>query len=160
MLLWTPPHFWALALLLERRYAAADVPMLPVVRGTRRTAAQVLVYSVALTVLTLVPAALGTFGVVYLVTAVVLGLTLCALAVRLWRRPRPAAASALFHFSLLYLALLFAAVAIDAACGSAKRSGRTRPRRSARPASGGSAGRSRRRNSPIPPRPPKRRSRT
>ena len=72
-------------------------------------------YSVALTLLTLVPAALGTFGVVYLVTAVVLGLTLCALAVRLWRRPRPAAASALFHFSLLYLALLFAAVAIDAA---------------------------------------------
>jgi protoheme IX farnesyltransferase len=115
VLLWTPPHFWALALLLERRYAAADVPMLPVVRGVAATAAQVLAYSVALTLLTLVPAALGTFGVVYLVTAVVLGLTLCALAVRLWRQPRPAAASALFHFSLLYLALLFAAVAIDAA---------------------------------------------
>jgi protoheme IX farnesyltransferase len=115
VLLWTPPHFWALALLLERRYAAADVPMLPVVRGTATTAAQVLGYSVALTLLTLVPAALGTFGVVYLAAALVLGLTLCALAVRLWRRPRPAAASALFHFSLLYLALLFVAVAIDAA---------------------------------------------
>ncbi len=114
VLLWTPPHFWALALLLERRYADADVPMLPVVRGPAATAAQVLAYSIALTLVTLVPALLGTFGVVYLVTAVVLGLTLCALAVRLRRRPRPAAASALFHFSLLYLALLFAAVAIDA----------------------------------------------
>ena len=115
VLLWTPPHFWALALLLERRYAAADVPMLPVVRGAAATAAQVLAYSLALTLLTLAPAVLGTFGVVYLVTAVVLGLTLCVLAVRLWRRATPAAASTLFHFSLLYLALLFAAVAIDAA---------------------------------------------
>jgi heme o synthase len=114
VLLWTPPHFWALALLLKRRYAAADVPMLPVVRGTGATAVQVLVYSIALTVLTLAPAVLGTFGVVYLVTAVGLGVTLCALAVRLWRTPTPAAASALFHFSLLYLALLFVAVAIDA----------------------------------------------
>ncbi len=115
VLLWTPPHFWALALLLERRYAAADVPMLPVVRGAAATAAQVLAYSVALTMLTLAPALSGTFGVVYLATAVCLGLTLAALAVRLWRRPTPAAASALFHFSLLYLALLFVAVAIDAA---------------------------------------------
>ncbi len=115
VLLWTPPHFWALALLLERRYAAADVPMLPVVRGAAATAAQVLAYSLALTLLTLAPAVIGTFGVVYFLTAVVLGLTLCVLAVRLWRRPTPAAASTLFHFSLLYLALLFAAVAIDAA---------------------------------------------
>ena len=115
VLLWTPPHFWALALLLAPQYAAARVPMLPVVRGARVTARQVLVYSLALVVVTLVPGVIGTFGVVYLAAAVVLGIVLCALAWRLWRENTPANAALMFHFSLLYLALLFVAVAIDAA---------------------------------------------
>jgi protoheme IX farnesyltransferase len=115
VLLWTPPHFWALALLLERHYAAAKVPMLPVVRGPRATARQVLAYSALLTGLTLVPGLLGTFGVAYLVCAAALGGALCVLAWRLWRERTPARAAVLFHFSLLYLALLFVAVAVDAA---------------------------------------------
>ena len=116
VLLWTPPHFWALALLLERR--ATRPPMCRCCRwcaGRRRPRYRCSATRSPSPCSRSLPAALGTFGVVYLVTAVVLGLTLCALAVRLWRDATPAAASALFHFSLLYLALLFAAVAIDAA---------------------------------------------
>jgi heme o synthase len=115
VLLWTPPHFWALSLLLARNYAAADVPMMPVVRGAAATARQILVYSVLLLTVTLVPGVVGTFGDVYLGAAAVLGTVLCALAVRLRRATNPASAALMFHFSLLYLALLFVAVAIDAA---------------------------------------------
>jgi protoheme IX farnesyltransferase len=115
VLLWTPPHFWALALLLVRHYAAADVPMMPVVRGPQATARLVFWYSIVLLAVTLVPAAIGTFGVVYLAGAAILGGVLCGLAWRLWRDSSPANAGLLFHYSLLYLALLFVAVAIDAA---------------------------------------------
>ncbi len=115
VLLWTPPHFWALALLLAPHYEAARVPMLPVVRGSRVTADYVLAYSVLLVALTLVPWVVGTFGAVYLAGAVGLGGALCVLAWRLWRATTPARAAVLFHYSLLYLALLFVAVAIDAA---------------------------------------------
>jgi heme o synthase len=115
VLLWTPPHFWALALLLTPGYAAAGVPMLPVVRGPKATASQVLLYSVGLVAFTLMPGLIGTFGVTYLAAAVVLGATLLVLSGRLWRTGGAARAAALFHFSLLYLALLFVAVAIDAA---------------------------------------------
>ncbi len=114
VLLWTPPHFWALALLLAPGYAAAGVPMLPVVRGARVTADQVLAYSLVLVVATLVPAVVGTFGLAYLVVAVALDSVLLWLAWRLRRDPVKARAGVLFHYSLLYLALLFAAVAIDA----------------------------------------------
>jgi protoheme IX farnesyltransferase len=114
VLLWTPPHFWALALLLAPRYEAAGVPMLPVVRGERATARLVLRYAVALVLTTLVPVATGTFGLAYLVAAVLLGALLLGLAARLRRDTVPARASLLFHYSLLYLALLFAAVALDA----------------------------------------------
>ena len=114
---WTPPHFWALALLLERHYEAACVPMLPVVSGTAATARAVLSYSVLLLATTLLPGVLGTFGVLYLFAAGVLGAVFLGLAWRLWRAATPARASALFHYSLLYLALLFAAVALDAAVG-------------------------------------------
>ena len=89
VLLWTPPHFWALALLLARHYAAADVPMMPVVRGAAATARQVLVYSVVLVAVTLVPGVVGTFGVVYLAAAALLGAVLCVLALRLWRATGP-----------------------------------------------------------------------
>jgi protoheme IX farnesyltransferase len=115
VLLWTPPHFWALALLLERHYAKAGVPMLPVVRGAAATARHVLGYSVLLGAFTLVPGLTGTFGIVYLVCAAALAVALCGLAGRLWRSPQRARAGLLFHFSLLYLALLFVAVAVDAA---------------------------------------------
>ena len=115
VLLWTPPHFWALALLLARHYAAADVPMMPVVRGAGATARLVFWYSIVLLAVTLVPGALGTFGVTYIAGAAILGAVLCVLAWRLWRDSSPARAALLFHYSLLYLALLFVAVAIDAA---------------------------------------------
>jgi heme o synthase len=115
VLLWTPPHFWALALLLEPHYRAARVPMMPVVRGARSTSTQVLIYSVALLAVTLVPGLIGTFGALYLAAAAVLGGALCVLAWRLWRNPNARNAGLLFHSSLLYLALLFVAVAVDAA---------------------------------------------
>jgi protoheme IX farnesyltransferase len=115
VLVWTPPHFWSLALLIAPGYAAAKVPMLPVVHGARATALQVLVYTVVLTAVTLVPGATGTFGPVYLAAAVALGGAFVALAWRLWRRTTSANAAVTFHYSLLYLALLFVAVAADAA---------------------------------------------
>jgi protoheme IX farnesyltransferase len=89
--------------------------MLPVVRGERTTAMQVLLYTLLLTAITLVPGLLGTFGPAYLVTAALLGAVFCALAWRLWRNRTAANAALTFHFSLLYLALLFVAVAVDAA---------------------------------------------
>jgi heme o synthase len=115
VLVWTPPHFWALALLLSPGYAAAKVPMLPVVRGARATSLQVLIYTLVLTAVTLVPGVIGTFGPVYLAAAAALGAGFSVLAWRLWRHTTPANAALTFHFSLLYLALLFAAVAVDAA---------------------------------------------
>jgi heme o synthase len=110
---WTPPHFWALALLIKRDYEAARIPMLPVVRGDRETARQVLLYTVLLVGLTLVPVLTGTFGVLYLFAALLLGGQFLRLALRLWRSTAPAQASALFHYSLAYLALLFVAMAAD-----------------------------------------------
>jgi protoheme IX farnesyltransferase len=113
--LWTPPHFWALALLIRENYAAARIPMLPVVRGTRATTRQIVLYSVVLVAVTLVPFAVGTFGIAYAVAALALGLAFLWLAERLRRSATPRHAALLFHYSLLYLALLFAAMAIDVA---------------------------------------------
>ena len=112
--LWTPPHFWALALLIRREYAAAKVPMLPVVRGEHGTARQILLYSVALVALTVAPVAWHVFGLVYLVAALVLGGVFLYLAWQLYRNTIPRRAALLFHYSLLYLALLFTAIATDA----------------------------------------------
>ena len=111
--LWTPPHFWALALRYRSDYARAGVPMLPVVRGEEETNRQILLYSLPLVAasLTLVP--LAGMGPLYLAAAVALGGGFVALAFRLWRHPRPQASRALFLYSLLYLALLFAAMGID-----------------------------------------------
>jgi protoheme IX farnesyltransferase len=111
--LWTPPHFWALALLIKRDYAAAGVPMLPVVRGERETVKRILLYTVALVAFTLAPALWGQFGVVYLVAAAALGAAFLALAWNLRRERTPARAALLFHYSLAYLALLFVAMAVD-----------------------------------------------
>jgi protoheme IX farnesyltransferase len=111
--LWTPPHFWALALLIRRDYAAARIPMLPVVRGTRETTRQILWYSGALVAATIAPFAWGPLGVVYLVVALALGGAFLWLALRLRRETTPRHAAVLFHFSLLYLAMLFAVMAVD-----------------------------------------------
>jgi protoheme IX farnesyltransferase len=112
--LWTPPHFWALALLIKRDYAAAGVPMLPVVRGEDETARQIMLYTVGLVAFTLAPALWGMFGLVYLVAAAALGAVFLWLAWRLRRERTPARAKILFHYSLAYLALLFVAMALDA----------------------------------------------
>jgi protoheme IX farnesyltransferase len=109
--LWTPPHFWALALMIKNAYAAAGVPMLPVVRGDRETARQILLYSLALVSFTIV---VGFWlGPVYTASAIVLGGGFVALAVLLRRDLSRTRALALFHYSLAYLALLFVAAAID-----------------------------------------------
>jgi heme o synthase len=110
---WTPPHFWALALLLKREYAAAGIPMLPVVRGERETARWILRYALVLGAASVLPFAWLDEGWLYLGAAVVLGACFVGLAVALRRAVTPARAARLFHFSLLYLALLFAALAID-----------------------------------------------
>ena len=111
--LWTPPHFWALALLIKRDYAAAGVPMLPVVRGERETARQIVLYTVGLVAFTLAPALWGQFGLVYLVSAAALGASFLWFAWRLKRERTPRRAALLFHYSLAYLALLFVAMAVD-----------------------------------------------
>jgi protoheme IX farnesyltransferase len=110
---WTPPHFWALALLIRRDYEAAHIPMLPVVRGESETTRQILLYSVVLVAVTLLPVLWWTLGVVYLASALALGGWFLLLAWRLRAEPTPARASGLFHYSLAYLALLFVAMAID-----------------------------------------------
>jgi protoheme IX farnesyltransferase len=112
---WTPPHFWALALLIREDYAEAGVPMLPVVRGERETTKQIALYSAVLVAVTASPFLWGTLGLPYLVAALVLGAIFFAFALRLRREATPHRAALLFHFSLLYLALLFAAMAADAA---------------------------------------------
>ena len=109
--LWTPPHFWALALMIKKAYAAAGVPMLPVVRGDRETARQILLYSIGLVAFTV---AVGLWlGPVYTVSAAILGAVLVGLAFLLRRDLSTARAQVLFHYSLAYLALLFVAAAID-----------------------------------------------
>jgi protoheme IX farnesyltransferase len=110
---WTPPHFWALALLIRDNYAKAGVPMLPVVRGERETVKEILLYTAALVAFTLAPALWGQFGLVYLVAAAALGAGFLGLAWNLRRERTPARAALLFHYSLAYLAALFVAMALD-----------------------------------------------
>ncbi|HEU0246435.1 MAG TPA: heme o synthase [Gaiellaceae bacterium] len=109
--LWTPPHFWALALMIKNAYAAAGVPMLPVVRGDRETARQIVLYTIAMVAFTI---AVGYWlGPLYTVAAVALGAAFVALAVLLRHDLTRARAQLLFHYSLAYLALLFTAAALD-----------------------------------------------
>ncbi len=110
---WTPPHFWALALLIRENYEAAKVPMLPNVKGERETIRQIILYTLVLIAVTLAPVAYGTFGVIYAVSALALGLAFLAFTLQLRRDPTRRRAAFLFHYSLLYLALLFVAMAID-----------------------------------------------
>jgi heme o synthase len=110
---WTPPHFWALALLIRRDYEAARIPMLPVVRGERETTRQIVLYALVLVGITLVPFLWGPLGLIYLVSALALGGAFVWLALQLRRQTTPRRAALLFHYSLLYLALLFVAMALD-----------------------------------------------
>jgi len=111
---WTPVHFWALAILIKDDYAAAGVPMLPVVKGNRVTAVQIGVYTVATIISTFVPLMFPQVGWIYGFTAVVLNMILVKAFIDLWKnvdeRPK---ASYLFHYSMLYLAILFLMFAID-----------------------------------------------
>jgi protoheme IX farnesyltransferase len=110
---WTPPHFWALALMIKEHYARAGVPMLPVEKGDRETARQIVRYTAVLVLVTLAPVALGVFGLVYGLSAAVLGAVFAWYALELRRTLERVAAVRLFHYSLLYLALLFVAMAVD-----------------------------------------------
>jgi protoheme IX farnesyltransferase len=110
---WTPPHFWALALLIRRDYEAAHIPMLPVVKGEAETARSIVAYSLVLVGISLLPFLSHTLGLLYLGSAVALGLAFVGLAWVLRRDTTPANARRLFSYSLLYLALLFVAMALD-----------------------------------------------
>jgi protoheme IX farnesyltransferase len=113
--LWTPPHFWSLAILLEEDYRRADVPMLPSVAGAEVTARQIAAYTAALLAVSLVLVATGDLGVIYAVAATALGARFVFLAARLVRTPERAQARVVFLYSLLYLAALFAAMGLDRA---------------------------------------------
>ena len=110
---WTPPHFWALAVKYRDDYRAADVPMLPAVATLRRTARDIVLYSLLLLGVSLLLAVVGRLGAIYVVSASVLGVVFVALAVRLLRRQTPAAAMQLFSYSITYLTLLFVLMAVD-----------------------------------------------
>jgi protoheme IX farnesyltransferase len=116
---WTPPHFWALALRARRDYEAAGVPMLPVVRGVPETARQIVLYTLLVVAVSLLLFVVGRLGVVYLAAAVVLGLVFLWRAVGLWRRATSSEGSSdgavgLYRYSISYLSLLFLALAVDA----------------------------------------------
>jgi protoheme IX farnesyltransferase len=115
---WTPPHFWALSLLRVDEYARARVPMLPVVAGAGETRRQIVIYSAVLLVSGVAPWFMGYAGAVYGVTALVAGIAMLALSLRVWREgageQAPKAARQLFAFSILYLFVLFAVLLIEA----------------------------------------------
>ncbi len=114
---WTPPHFWALALIRQKDYANAGVPMLPVVAGDDETKRQIVLYSVQMIALTLLLTPFGMLGLPYLLMALVLGGQFLRLGVRLYRVGTTAAAWSLYKFSLLYLFLLFVAMMVDRLVG-------------------------------------------
>jgi protoheme IX farnesyltransferase len=115
--LWTPPHFWALALYRRDDYARAHVPMLPVVAGEDETRRQIVIYSVLLVASSLLLLWFGQMGWVYGGTAAAMGAVFIALALRVRRERTPKAAVRLFGYSMIYLALLFAAMVADRFAG-------------------------------------------
>jgi heme o synthase len=110
---WTPPHFWALALVRRLEYAKAGVPMLPVVRGPAATRVQIILYTIVLVGLSLLPVIWGPLGLLYAAVAMTSGAWFVYGAVQLWRRPGTQATWRLYRYSLLYLALLFVVMVID-----------------------------------------------
>jgi heme o synthase len=113
--LWTPPHFWALALYRTKDYDRVGVPMLPVVAGRRSTLDHILGYTIVLVLVSLLPTLLGLAGPAYGVAALALGVVFLIYAVRLWREDRDLLAMRTFRFSIFYLFLLFGAFAVDRA---------------------------------------------
>jgi heme o synthase len=113
--LWTPPHFWALAIMLEEDYESAGVPMLPNVAGREATARQITIYTSLLLASSFIPVVIGELGVLYAAAAALLGGRFLWLAVDLLHTPDIPTARRTFRFSLLYLAALFAAMALDRA---------------------------------------------
>jgi protoheme IX farnesyltransferase len=111
--LWTPVHFWALALLLKDDYEEAGVPMLPVVKGAKGTAAQISFYTALTVALSLLPFFTGSAGIVFLASTIALDVILIRLCASLWKRTERPQASALFHYSMIYLAALFLMLAVD-----------------------------------------------
>ena len=111
---WTPPHFWALALRVGEDYAAAGIPMMPVVRGEDETRRHIFLYSLLLFGVTLLLVPVASMGPFYLTTALILGGAFVYRALGLWRAPSSDRAWGLFRYSIVYLAALFGAVAVDA----------------------------------------------
>ncbi|MEI6836460.1 MAG: heme o synthase [Alcaligenaceae bacterium] len=111
--IWTPPHFWALALYRTKDYANSGLPMLPVTHGQQFTRLHILLYSIALLATTLLPYIVGMSGWLYLIAAVVLGIMFIVYAFKLYRAYSDERARQLFRFSILYLSLLFAALLAD-----------------------------------------------
>ncbi|MGH2504538.1 MAG: heme o synthase [Ktedonobacterales bacterium] len=111
--LWTPPHFWALSIVLKKDYARAGVPMLPVVKGEAATYQQIIVYTIILVAASLLLVVTGGMGMLYLVCALALGAGLLVFAIRLGQKRTLKAARTMFWFSNYYLALMFAVMALD-----------------------------------------------
>jgi protoheme IX farnesyltransferase len=111
--IWTPPHFWALALYRTNDYARAGLPMLPVTHGQQFTRLHILLYSVALLATTILPYIIGMNGWLYLISAIVLGLIFISYAWRLYKNYSDELSRSLFRYSILYLSLLFAALLVD-----------------------------------------------
>lgn len=110
---WTPPHSWALALLVNKDYTLANVPMMPVARGEEATRTQILLYSIQLFIIALLPAPFQFLGWIYLITAVVLGLGLIRKSILLIQKADGAAARSMYKYSTAYLAFLFLAMIFD-----------------------------------------------
>jgi protoheme IX farnesyltransferase len=112
--MWTPPHFWALAIVRSKDYARAGVPMLPVVRGNAETRKQILIYTVELVALTLLIPIFGLGGGIYFILAVLFGLWLLAAAWKVWKVEGNKVAWKMYRYSSMYLAFIFAALMVDA----------------------------------------------
>ncbi|TVR18502.1 MAG: protoheme IX farnesyltransferase [Anaerolineaceae bacterium] len=110
---WTPPHSWALALLVNKDYTEANVPMMPVAKGEEATHVQIVLYSVQLFIISLLPVLFGVLGVVYMITAVLLGAGLIRLSIKLMRVGGLSMARRTYKFSTMYLALVFLAMIVD-----------------------------------------------
>jgi protoheme IX farnesyltransferase len=111
---WTPPHFWALSLMIKEDYERTGVPMLPVVKGEPETRRQILIYTFVMVAVTLGPYFTGLLGTFYLISAIVLGAVFSGFSLRLYRNPSKAHNLSTYLYSLAYLALLFVAMAVDA----------------------------------------------
>ena len=110
---WTPPHFWSLALYRVEDYRRSGLPMLPVTHGSAFTRLNMLLYTVMLVVVSILPYLIGMSGLLYLVSALALGALFIWYAWQLWRRYSDALARKTFGYSVLYLALLFGALLMD-----------------------------------------------